>query len=212
MPERIVKDFPVWKTITVGTLSHEELISRILGEKRVDLSTQIILDKGIEIASQPCEYDIVLADTNELGVPRGEGNMQLMVRFAAIEETILGYGYERLTPEMVLQLRLVHPHEEWISYYLFPLMKPLQDEDGDPVLLAIHDYPYDEETAHSPLSRSFFGSWVKAHILMCMELAGRSMADPVAYFREGKIKQMSLPTESWFPHSTNWLFVKPRPR
>jgi hypothetical protein len=209
MVKEMFKDFPIWKTITIGNLTEEELISKVLCERRVDRSTQFILDQGVEIAPRPCEYDIVLATADELEVPRGEGKLRQTVTFSAVKETILGFGFERLTPEMLLLLRLAHPYLDDPSWFLNAFMEPLKDEEGLPVLLRMYDFPY--EGPRRPLNKDSVGSWVGTEILMTLEQLGIFMSNPVSLVTEGKHVPLVMPSEPWFSNESYWLFVKPRP-
>lgn len=141
----VFAEFPVWKTIKIGTsFEADETFRQALnnrGFKINDWADDMLENSGVTAASKEVELDLVKATVAELGFKKGTRRDQIYVRAKQ-------FGFEFCPSEVGPQLRLQYQDQlngEWI----FIAMEPMFISDG---LLMVFCLGHDDS-----------GLWLRGH-------------------------------------------------
>lgn len=107
--------FKVWKTITIGTRTAEEIIQALLDEHyRVDENSLKVL-RASTFETAPTQVNLAILSHTDLGYDNGK-----LPHFSVICRRIQRLGFELCTPEMAAELRLLNydDQEEFPDTYV----------------------------------------------------------------------------------------------
>lgn len=119
------KDFPIWRTITIGTDDKKSLRKKLKdgGFYVFDWASDILGKRDCTISKEETELDLVVVSVAELGYKNGATTQQIYDRAEEL-------GLELCPAEVGPQLRVAYtdqPKGEWIHV----AMKSIKDSDGD---------------------------------------------------------------------------------
>ncbi len=126
--------FKVWKTITVGGKSRDELLAALEtgGFKVGDWSKDMMTKKSFVITPKPVEVDLVAATVAELGFPLGATTRQIRDRIKKI-------GGSLCPPDLAAHLRLAYADQPR-GEYLWVAMEQITVSGGYPGVFGVdHD-------------------------------------------------------------------------